>query len=266
MTQRTDYLVKGCGASAMAFVDVMLRETEATFTIVDRRAAPGGHWNDSYQFVRLHQPSECYGVASRSLGHGRIDTTGFNAGFHELASGYEVTDYFHQVMRDVFLPTGRVTYHPMSELVNDNEIVSLLSSHRQRVEVTRASVDATFLNTNIPLTHRRKFDVAAGVACIPPNDLTRLAPEYARFAVLGAGKTAVDSVSWLLANGAPAAAISWILPRDAWFTNRKLFQPGGTLIAQTLHSIATQYTRSAQAHAHYASSARGWKRPATGCG
>ena len=53
----TDYLVKGAGASAMAFVDVMLRETDATFTIVDRRHAPGGHWNDAYPFLRLHQPS-----------------------------------------------------------------------------------------------------------------------------------------------------------------------------------------------------------------
>jgi hypothetical protein len=247
VSQRTDYLVKGCGASAMAFVDVMLRETDATFTMVDRRAAPGGHWNDAYQFVRLHQPSQCYGVASRPLGHGRIDTSGFNAGFHELASGYEVADYFHQVMRDVFLPSGRVTYYPMSELADDGEVVSLLSGQRQRVEVTRATVDATLLYTDIPLTHRRKFEVAAGVACIPPNDLARLAPEHARFTVLGAGKTALDSVSWLLANGAPASAVSWVVPRDAWLINRKLIQPDDALLAQTLESIAAQYEVCARA-------------------
>ena len=247
MPNRTDYLVKGCGASAMAFVDVMLRETDATFAIVDRRAAPGGHWNDAYQFVRLHQPSECYGVASRPLGHGRIDTIGFNAGFHELASGYEVTDYFHQVMRDVFLPSGRVMYFPMSELTDDGEVVSLLSGQRQRIEVTKSTVDATFLNTNIPLTHRRKFEVAAGITCIPPNDLVRLAPEHARFTVLGAGKTALDSVSWLLANGAPASAISWVVPRDSWLVNRKMFQPGDALLGRTFSSIAAQYEVCASA-------------------
>jgi hypothetical protein len=247
MPQRTDYLVKGCGASAMAFVDVMLRETDATFTMVDRRAAPGGHWNDAYQFVRLHQPSPFYGVPSRPLGHGRIDTSGFNAGFHELASGYEVADHFHQVMQEVFLPSGRVTYCPMSELADGDEIVSLLSGQRQRVEVTKAQVDATFLHTNIPLTHRRKFEVAAGIACIPPNDLVRLAPEHARFTVLGGGKTALDSVSWLLANGAPASAISWVVPRDAWLVNRKLFQPGDALLAQTLNSVAAQFEVCASA-------------------
>ena len=40
---QTDYLVKGCGASAMAFVDVMLKETDANFIMAARRAAPGGH-------------------------------------------------------------------------------------------------------------------------------------------------------------------------------------------------------------------------------
>ena len=77
MDLQTDYLVKGCGATAMAFVDVMLKETDAHVILVDRRAAPGGHWNDAYPFVRLHQPSACYGVASRALGHDRTDSTGF---------------------------------------------------------------------------------------------------------------------------------------------------------------------------------------------
>ena len=46
MTTDTDYLVVGCGATALAFVDALFHETDATFTIVDRRHAPGGHWND----------------------------------------------------------------------------------------------------------------------------------------------------------------------------------------------------------------------------
>jgi hypothetical protein len=32
--------------------------------IVDRRHGPGGHWNDTYPFIRLHQPSAYYGVNS----------------------------------------------------------------------------------------------------------------------------------------------------------------------------------------------------------
>ena len=34
-------------------------------------------------------------------------------------SGCEVTDYFHQLMRDTLLASGRVSFHPMSELVGE---------------------------------------------------------------------------------------------------------------------------------------------------
>ena len=58
----SDYLVVGAGAMGMAFTDVLMTETDATVAIVDRHSHPGGHWNDSYPFVRLHQPSSFYGV------------------------------------------------------------------------------------------------------------------------------------------------------------------------------------------------------------
>lgn len=243
----TDYLVKGAGASAMAFVDVMLRESDATFTIVDMRHAPGGHWNDAYSFVRLHQPSAYYGVSSRQLGRELKDETGFNKGLYELASGVEVTNYFHQVMRDDFLPSGRVNYYPMSEVVGEGEIVSLLSGERRRITVKRKLVDATILQTSVPLTHTRGFTTAEGVVCIPPNDLTRLAVNYRRFTVLGAGKTGIDSVLWLLSNGVAPEAISWVVPRDPWMLNRANTQPGQEFFGQMVGGMATQYEIAATA-------------------
>jgi hypothetical protein len=243
---QTDYLVKGCGATAMAFVDVMLKETDAHFILVDRRAAPGGHWNDAYPFVRLHQPSACYGVASRTLGHGRTDSTGFNQGLLELASGFEVTDYFHQLMRDTFQASGRVSFHPMSELEGEPgsgtyAIRSLLSGATQTVQVRKRLVDATMTHTSIPLTHTRKFTVADGVTCVPPNDLTRLAPGWKHFTVLGAGKTAIDSALCLLANGAPPENITWVLPRDPWMLNRAITQPGLAHFEQAIGGMARQF-------------------------
>jgi hypothetical protein len=93
LSLQTDYLVN-FGATAMVFVDLMLKETDANFILVDNLAAPGGHWNDAYPFVRLHQPSACYGVPSRAMGQGRTDSTGFNLGLLELAPGFEVADLF----------------------------------------------------------------------------------------------------------------------------------------------------------------------------
>ena len=65
-TLETDYLVIGGGAAAMAFVDTLLEETDARIVMVDQHDQPGGHWNDAYSFVRLHQPSAYYGVGSRA--------------------------------------------------------------------------------------------------------------------------------------------------------------------------------------------------------
>ncbi|MEO8922355.1 MAG: hypothetical protein ABI330_05940 [Caldimonas sp.] len=112
----TDYLVVGAGATAMAFVDTLLTENpQASAFIVDRHHRPGGHWNDAYPFVRLHQPSEWYGVASCELSHFSKDVAGPNAPLYGLASGAQVLAYFDRVMRERFLPSGRVQWLPMSE-------------------------------------------------------------------------------------------------------------------------------------------------------
>src|SRR6201995_523989 len=109
----TDYLVIGAGAVAMAFVDPLIDESDAQVVMVDRRDAPGGHWNDAYPFVRLHQPSTYYGVNSRELSQHVKYASGMNKGLYNLASGPEVLAYFDQVMQQRFLPSGRVQYFPM---------------------------------------------------------------------------------------------------------------------------------------------------------
>jgi cation diffusion facilitator CzcD-associated flavoprotein CzcO len=65
----TDYLIIGAGASGLAFADTLLDELpDAHITIVDRHGKPGGHWNDAYSFVNLHQPSAFYGVNFTAAG------------------------------------------------------------------------------------------------------------------------------------------------------------------------------------------------------
>ena len=69
-----DYLVVGAGAMGMAFVDALVDHADVSVAIVDRRHGPGGHWLDAYGFVRLHQASAFYGVASTLLGGGRVQS------------------------------------------------------------------------------------------------------------------------------------------------------------------------------------------------
>ena len=225
----TDYLIIGAGAAGMAFADTIIEETGAHVTIVDRQGRPGGHWNDAYPFVTLHQPSAFYGVNSTPLGGGRKDTHGINAGLYELASGAEVSGYYDAVMRRRLLPTGRVSWLPMSDHRGDGRVVSLLSGRETQVTVRRKTVDATHGSPTIPAHHRRAFAVDDGVRVVPPGELARLWHEDARperFVVLGAGKTAMDTIVWLIESGADPEAVQWIKPRESWLLDRTRTQPG----------------------------------------
>jgi hypothetical protein len=241
-----DYLIMCAGAAGMAFADSVLTETEATLVIVDRRDRPGGHWNDAYPFVRLHQPARYYGVNSAPLGSGTIDQIGLNAGFHALAAGTEVLSHYDQTMRQRFLPSGRVRYLPMSEVGDDRVVTSLLSGERCAVQAGHF-VDATHSRMRIPSTSPPAYAIAPGAACIPPNDLPRAAPACDDFVVIGAGKTGMDACIWLLENGADPDRIRWIVPRDSWILNRANFQPGDDFFAAFCKSIADQAEAAALA-------------------
>ena len=194
----TDYLVIGGGAMGMAFTDVILSETDADLIIVDQNAKPGGHWNHAYPFVTLHQPSSFYGVSSRELSRGQLDQVGLNKGMGDLASGQEVLAYYEQVMNHTFLPSGRVRFFPMCRYLGEGRFEHVLSGEVFEVKARRKTVDATHLKTSVPSTHTPKFEVSPDAWFMPPNDLPKIDRKPDGFLIIGAGKTAIDTVLWLL--------------------------------------------------------------------
>jgi NAD(P)-binding Rossmann-like domain len=256
----TDYLIIGAGAAGLCVADELVRHSSAQLLIVDRHDRPGGHWNEAYPFVRLHQPSATYGVNSMPLGHDRVETAGLNRGLMELASGAEVLDYFDRVMRLQLLPSGRVEHRPMSEVIvgridkhdsnapgGTHSVRSLLTGAVQAVTVRRKVIDTRLGNVAVPATHPVEFEVAPGLHCVPLNALPQLARPHPAYAVIGAGKTGVDACLWLLEHGIHPDAIRWIVPRDAWLQDRANVQPGDAFLAQTYGSFVTQFETIVQA-------------------
>lgn len=241
----TDYLVIGAGATAMAFVDTLLDESDANVLMVDRHAQPGGHWNDAYPFVRLHQPSAFYGVNSRVLGSGHTDDSEWGGGLYELASGAEIVCYFDQLMHQRFLPSGRVHYFPMHTYEGNRSgahcITSLLTGDSKPVQVRRKLVDATIAQTAVPSTHSPHYRVAPGIRCIPLNDLPKISQPYLRYVVVGGGKTGIDACLWLLQNGVAANRVQWIVPNTSWLLDRANIQPGPENFVRTIGSLANQF-------------------------
>lgn len=253
----TDYLIIGAGTTGLSFADTLIAESDAHVTLVDRHGKPGGHWNDAYSFVTLHQPSSFYGVASMELGSGLKDPIGLNRGMAELASGAEVSGYFDRVMNHRLLASGRVSYHPLSNYLGEVDggslFESLLSGERTQVTVRRKVVDATYFSPAVPSTHRPAFAVGEGVSVVAPNALPGLwalaqgGPLPRRFVVLGAGKTAMDSCIWLLQSGTPADAITWVMPRDSWVVNRLTTQNGPEFFQEAIGGQADQMQAFAEA-------------------
>lgn len=247
-----DYLVIGTGAMAMAFVDTLMDEQpDATVLMVDRLHRPGGHWNHAYPWVKLHQPSAWYGVASRELANGDKDKVGRNAGHYSMASGTEVLAHFEQVMQQRFLPSGRVRWLPMTDFVagsgGTHELISLVGGPVRTARARRAVVDATHARTEVPATHPPRYTVEPGVTCIPVNGLASLERPFAHYTVVGGGKTGIDACLWLLDNDIDPARIRWIMPRDAWLLDRANFQPGLENFDRNMRYSQAQFDAIAQA-------------------
>ncbi len=219
-----DYLVVGAGASGMAFIDALIDHADVRVALVDRRPGPGGHWLKAYPFVRLHQASTFYGVASSVLGGG-IQESGPEAGLHVRADQPTICAYYDDLLTKRMLGSGRVEFFACSEYVGDRSVVSQESGERFEVPERCRIVDARYLSPDIPAEMAPKFGMADGARVIPVNDLVRVDDPPSQYVIVGSGKTATDACVWLLGRGVDPDTICWVRPREPWMLNRALIQP-----------------------------------------
>ncbi len=224
VTLDVDYLVVGAGAMGMAFTDALIDHAEVRVALVDRRHSVGGHWLGAYPFVRLHQASAFYGVASTLLGGGREQQHGPEKGLHERATVAEICAYYGQVA-DRMLVSGKVELLTSCEYVGERQVVSRISGQRFAVPERCRIVDARYLAPDIPAETPPPFEVAAGARVVPVNQLVGLTEAPSQYVVVGSGKTATDACIWLLARGVDPDAVCWVRPRDPWMLNRAVVQP-----------------------------------------
>ncbi len=220
-----DYLVVGAGATGMAFTDALIDHADGVrVALVDRREGVGGHWREAYPFVRLHQSSTFYGVASTVLGGGHIQETGPEAGLHERADQPTICAYYDDLMTHRMRGSGRVELYTGCDYVGGRGFVSLVTGERFEVPERCRIVDARYLSPDIPAETPPKFAVD-GAHVVPVNDVVSAEHDPSQYVVVGSGKTATDACIWLLAHGVDPDAICWVRPRDPWMLNRAKIQP-----------------------------------------
>lgn len=209
-----DYLIVGAGAASMAFIDTLLKELpKATLILVDRHSAPGGHWNDAYGFVQLHQPSLLYGVSSKQLEGNWLKLLALKQTlpWNHRANKYELLNYY-KTMIDKWTASGSLQFFPNCSYdweasKGRNHIFSSLDGAKTyHVKVNAKLVNGTLGECRVPSTTPPKFTVSEDINLVTPNQLYEKAAEMPsrgwfsslknddKYVVLGAGKT-VSQVS-----------------------------------------------------------------------
>lgn len=192
--------------------------------LVDRRSDPGGMWNNTYPYVRLHQPHPFFTASNIRWTQGHRPD--------HLASKAEVLQHFQHCLAVI---AGR------SQL--DTRFRSEYVSHDERgelVEVTLSGPDGT-LNTvtTARLVKAFGYDVSTNpplpvssnrVRSISPNEhdvrTDAIAQDSAPVWIIGGGKTGMDTALALLSEQ-PGRQVRMLTGGGTAFTARDTMFPTG---------------------------------------
>ncbi len=175
--------------------------------------------------MTLHQSASYYGVNSRPLER-------MPGEYAHLSSKNEILAYYEAVL-DELIATGRLRFFPLSDAdvtgPHPRQFKSLVTGAISAVSDNAKIVDATYTRTQVPSTHgaHLRYAVEEGVDLVPINDLPSRAAsaDWECYCVVGAGKTGIDAVLWLLSNGVAPGRITWITPNDSWLLVREAMTP-----------------------------------------
>lgn len=221
-----DVVVLGAGIAGLNALAVASEYVgrDGRMLLVDRRAGPGGMWNDTYDYVRLHQPHRFFTAADiRWTQHHRRE---------HLATKPEVLDHLRHCL-DVVKARTRL----------DTEFGTEFIGHAERgavVEVSlRDAAGAVHRVTTTKLVKAFGYDVATNpplrvsstrVRSISPDEhdvrSASIAGDTAPVWIVGGGKTGMDT-ALALAAGQPGREVRMLVGGGTAFTERDQMFPTG---------------------------------------
>ena len=84
----------------------------------------------------------------------------------------------------------------------------------------KKTVNANLLLTHVPATKPPEYSISEGVNLIPINKLAEIKVPWEKYVVIGAGKTGLDALLYLIDNNVNPDRIVWIVSNDCWYVNR----------------------------------------------
>jgi hypothetical protein len=207
-----------------AFVASQYLPATARVLVLDKHQQAGGMWNDSYSYVRLHQPYRMFTAGNIPWTLGRERSY--------LATRDEVTEHLRHcfdVISKRFCVDGRWGWEYLDHSEDGNSVVVTARGPDGEVRNFKAErfIDARGFdveaNDALPLTSRH-------VRSIAPHQLEEsglLGSDHTKPVwVVGSGKTAMDTIVALV-RANPARQIGMVTGTGTYFFNRDLLTPAG---------------------------------------
>lgn len=220
-----DLCIVGAGYAGLNALFVATRHLPRTarVLVLDRHLRPGGMWNDTYPYVRLHQPYRFFTAGNipwslrreRSYLATRDEVAGHLRHCFEVLSGRLAVD-------------GRWGWECVDHVEDGTSVIVTARDPEGRTHTfdVHRFIDATGFDVEslepLPLSSRHVHSIA-------PNELADsglLGRDDAPAWVVGSGKTAMDTVL-ALARANPARRIGMVTGAGTFFYNRDLVNPVG---------------------------------------
>lgn len=229
-TKLFDLVVIGAGAAGLnaLFAATQYLPQSAQVLLIDKKSKPGGMWNTTYDYVRLHQPHSMFTVGNLKWN--------LNKPNHYLAKRDEIQTHLesslalinNNVNLEVFFGhtviSCKETLYPSMVCA---EVTYHLNGTPNAIKTVHAkrAIHAPGLNYQVtnPLTLSSKQ-----VLSITPQDLTTTVTQHpnAPVYIVGGGKTGMDTILATLSNS-KKCIVSLINGRGTSFFNRTKYLPNG---------------------------------------
>lgn len=257
-----DLCIVGAGICGLNFLfsasQYMTKESK--IVLVDRRSRVGGMWNDTYDYVRLHQPHPVFTVGNFSWSLGKERS--------HLATRQEILDHFQQCVERL---RERVTLvERYGYIYESHDEIPLPGGYGAEVRcrpvtsggrplLIRAPHVAKAFGMRVPKPQPLALS-SEKVVSISPLDLDVMERDGAAKPVyiVGGGKTGMDTAQTILARF-PGREVNMVIGKGTVFWNRNQVFPsglkrwwGGQMVMPAFMDLALRFdgTNEEEVHEH----------------
>ncbi|RXF04147.1 FAD-dependent oxidoreductase [Pseudoalteromonas sp. PS5] len=224
--ENVDLCIVGAGLAGLnaLYAAKQYLPKNATVALVDKRESIGGMWNDTYDYVRLHQPYKQFTIGNMKWGLDRHESY--------LADRHEILAHFKRCVSEVEQHLTVIPLMQHSYLSHDSQDDGIVQVRLASKETTRQIHTKKLIKSvgfGIEPSQVLAFSSDKVHSITPeqiPQNQQHIKDSNKPIYIVGGGKTAMDTAHYLI-QANPQLAIHLIIGKGTYFLNRDIMFPPG---------------------------------------